>query len=133
MAKHIELTPEQEEESRKWLEEKPQAIRDMVAKIPPDRLYRIKPDGKRVCIYAYAENGTVSVIVSGKYNLVAMDRLVFGVKPEDLEECDLPGPDEKVGLLPNPLAQIVHEAVSEVIKNDPIIKHKRMVNNISPN
>jgi hypothetical protein len=37
------------------------------------------------------------VDVTGEYNLVAFERRVFGIKPEDLEECDLPGLHEPLG------------------------------------
>jgi hypothetical protein len=40
---------------------------------------------------------TVKVAVTGQFNFVAMERDVFGVLPEELVECELPGPDEMVG------------------------------------
>jgi len=45
----------------------------------------------------YGDDGTIIVTVSGKYNFVMFERNVFGIKPEDLEECDLPSEGEKVG------------------------------------
>jgi hypothetical protein len=82
-----------------WLAERPQIIKDMVARLPPDHLYRFKPNGHRVLIVAYSEDDTLRVLVSGKYNLVVFDRAVFGVKSSDLEECELPSPDEPTGTL----------------------------------
>lgn len=37
------------------------------------------------------------MIVSGAFNRVIFDRRVFGIPPEDLTECDLPGADEVLG------------------------------------
>lgn len=105
----------------------------MAAKKPPELLYKLKSTGHRVIIYSYAEDGTVSVVVSGAFNLVAMNRIVFGIKPEDLEECDLPGPDDPVGFTDSGLTEAIKEAITKEIRNDPIIKHKRMVNNVSAN
>lgn len=35
--------------------------------------------------------------VTGQFNYIAFDRQVFGVSPDDLEPCELPGPDEVLG------------------------------------
>jgi hypothetical protein len=37
------------------------------------------------------------VTVSGEFNFVVFPRRVFGVTPEDLEECDLPEKGEPCG------------------------------------
>lgn len=133
MAKHVEPTPAQNKEWNDWLASKPENIRQMAIKYPPELLYRMKSTGKRVCIISYAEDSTVTVVVSHLYNLVAMDRMVFGVKPdEELVECDLPGPDEKVGLTGDPLEGIIDEIMGGIVNNQPT-KHQRMVNNVSRN
>lgn len=80
-----------------WLSTRPQIIKDLVAKISPGRLYRLKSSGHRVFPYSYSEDGTITVVVSGEFNKLTFERCVFGVTPEDLEECDLPSPDEPVG------------------------------------
>lgn len=80
-----------------WLSTRPDVIKQLVARLPPDRLYLLKTSNHRVTIYSYNEDGTVSVVVSGKYNRVLFERNVFGIKPEDLEECDLPPADEETG------------------------------------
>jgi hypothetical protein len=59
----------------------------------------MRSTGQRVFPVSYSEDGTVRVIVSGKYNLVSFEREVFGVEIDDLEECDLPGPDEPLGAI----------------------------------
>lgn len=85
----------------KWLKSKPPVIQEMAKKIPPEKLYRLKTSNHRVTIFSYNENGTMTVVVSGKYNFVDFERRVFGIRPEELEECDLPGPEEPVGAILN--------------------------------
>lgn len=80
-----------------WVSTRPPVIQEMCALLPPDRLYRLKTSGHRVTLMSYFEDRTVSVAVSGKYNAVIFERQVFGVKPEDLEECDLPTDSEPLG------------------------------------
>lgn len=97
MAKWMEWTEEQEAEWAEWVSTRPAVIQEMCALLLPNRLYLLKTTGHRVTIMSYSEDRTVTVAVTGQYNAVRFDRRVFGIKPEDLEECDLPGPDEKVG------------------------------------
>ena len=82
-----------------WLQGRPDCIIDMVKRYPPNVLYRMKSTGQRVTIIAYAEDGTVRVLVSGDYNAIIFDREVFGVNIEDLEECNLPDSNERLGTL----------------------------------
>lgn len=82
-----------------WVESRPENIQELCRKVPASKLYRLKESGHRVTIYSYQENGTVAVAVLGKYNLVAFERRVFGIKPEDLEECEFPTRDEPLGAL----------------------------------
>jgi hypothetical protein len=88
-----------EVEMRKWIKGRPQKIQEMCGRWPPNLLYRDSGSKLRVFIYSYSENGTVTVIVSGRYNFVCFERKVFGVDPEALEECEMPGVDEKVGVM----------------------------------
>jgi len=94
MAKVVDIDPKELEE---WLATRPLIIRELAAKCPPDRLYRMKSTGQRVTIVAYSEAGTVRVNVTGQFNVVTVERSVSGVSVDDLEECDLPTPGEKVG------------------------------------
>lgn len=80
-----------------WVLSRPPIIQDLCKRFPPDRLYLLKSTGHRVTIFSYSENGTVTAKVLGKYNLVMFERMVFGIKPEDLEECDLPDDSVEVG------------------------------------
>jgi hypothetical protein len=54
--------------------------------------------GHRAVIYSYSEDGTVTVMVLGDYNLIEFERRVFGVDPDTLMECDLPEPNEPLGV-----------------------------------
>lgn len=54
------------------------------------------------------EKFTCRVGVSGEFNLVTHERAVFGVDVDDLEECDLPGPDELLGTMELPIDVIKH-------------------------
>ena len=80
-----------------WVAGRPPVVQELCQRFPVDRLYRLKPTGQRVTIAAFSEGGTLTVDVTGQFNAVAFDRQVFGINPQDLEECDLPGPDEVVG------------------------------------
>ena len=80
-----------------WVASRPPVVQDLCRRFPPDRLYRIKSSGHRCTLVSYSEDGTMKVNVTGQYNFVTFDRQVFGIKPDDLEECDLPGKDEHLG------------------------------------
>ena len=94
MAKVLDLTAEWEE----WIKSKPQVIQDLAKRLPPDRLYLLKSSGHRVELHGYVEDGTLIVRVLGKWNKIMFERNVFGIKPEDLVECDVPGPEEPLGV-----------------------------------
>lgn len=74
-----------------WLRGRPQSIKDLAQKLPPNERYRIVQTGQHCSLYSYFENGTVSVTVDGHDHkaLAAMNMLqpfnVFGLKPTDLE------------------------------------------------
>jgi hypothetical protein len=57
-----------------------------------------------VFLHSFAEDGTVTVIVSGRFNHTMMERQVFGVHPDELKECDLPEPDEPLGVIDHGLS-----------------------------
>jgi len=82
-----------------WVESRPVEVQELCKKLPPDRLYRMKDSGHRVTIYSYSEDGTVTVNVTGEYNTLTFDRQVFGVSPDDLQECDLPEEEEQLGTM----------------------------------
>ena len=74
----------------KWVSHRPPIIQDLCKRLPPDRLYKNIPSGHFVTIISYFEDGTVKVDVSSRYNTLVFERQVFGVKADDLEECNLP-------------------------------------------
>ena len=82
-----------------WVATRPENVQRLCRQLTPDRLYRLKTSGHRVTLYSYAEDGTVTVNVTGEYNTLTFERQVFGIKPEDLEECDLPEPGESLGAM----------------------------------
>ena len=94
MAILFELDKERWDE---WLSERPQEIKEMAATWPPNKLYRLKTTQQRCTLYSYSEDGTVTVNITGDHNLIPFSRQVFGINPNDLEECELPGKDEPVG------------------------------------
>ena len=66
MAKIAELNAEG---WREWVATRPPAVQDLCRRYPPDRLYRMQPTGSRVTLVSYSESGTVTVRVSGDWNL----------------------------------------------------------------
>lgn len=103
MARFIEPTPKQQKGWNKWIASRPPNVRAVAEKLEPWSLYRMKPDGQRVTLISLSEgeDGTVTltVAVTGEFNLTMFDRQVFGVDPDSLEPCDLPQPDEPTGAM----------------------------------
>jgi len=97
MAKVIEWSKEQEKAWNEWVSSRPQIIQDLCKRFPPYNLYRLKKSDNKVTLYSYEEDGTMTVNVTGEYNVVMFNRQVFGISPDDLEECDLPSPEEATG------------------------------------
>lgn len=82
-----------------WVATRPESVQALCKKLPPDRLYRMKSTGSRVTLVSYAEDGTVRVNITGEHNAIMFERQVFGVKADDLEECDLPATGESLGAM----------------------------------
>lgn len=99
MAQIIDWTEEQKKLWAAWVAERPDSVRALCERLPPNKLYRMKSTGNRVTLVSYGEDGTVRVAVTGEYNAVIFEREVFGVDANDLEECDMPAPDEPVGTM----------------------------------
>ena len=81
MARFIEWNEEQRTAWNEWLASRPTVIRELAAKLPPDRLYRLKDTGQRGTIYSYNENGTVALLIDGEFNRILFSRRVFGLQP----------------------------------------------------
>lgn len=99
MARFMEPTQEQEEAWKDWLASLPDCVRVVAECFDPWSLYRMKSTGQRVAIASFFEDATLSVNVTGEFNIVVFDRAVFGIKPDDLEPCDLPEKDEQIGTM----------------------------------
>ena len=80
-----------------WIASRPPVIQALWQRCPPNRLYRMAETGQIVYPVAYNEGGTLTVMVSGRFNLVMFERTVFGVSPDDLTECEWPTHDAIVG------------------------------------
>lgn len=92
-------TKKQEKGYAAWVRELPKKARAVAQRFDLWTLYKLKETGDRVILRAFADDGTLTVIVSGRFNLVMFEREVFGIRPDDLEECDLPAADEPTGTL----------------------------------
>ena len=100
--KFKEFTPEQQAEWEKWKNGRPKVMLDLAERFPPNILFRLKTTGQRVYPVSYNEDGTLKVCVSAQFNAIAtFERNVFGINPDDLEECDLPGQDDRIGMFTN--------------------------------
>lgn len=101
MSNIFEPTEGQIAEWAEWVAERPPAVRVVAEKFFPWKLYRLTSTGHRVTLVSFGEtkDGTIAlrINVSGDYNALAFERQVFGIAPEELVECDLPGPDEVLG------------------------------------
>lgn len=98
MALRFTPTSQQITSWREFVATRPQVVRAAIGALEPWRLYRMKSTGQRVFLYSASEGGTLTVVLSGEYNLVAMEHRIFGIAPDDLEECDLPAAGEPLGV-----------------------------------
>lgn len=128
MADYKEVTPEMEAQYQNYLgtDDWEPECREVAAKIRPWKLYWLPDPGQRVCIHSVDFNGpnspvTVTVAVLGKYNLVAIETLVFGIDPAKLTECDLPPPGDPVG--------VIHDTPEGRLA---YINHRRRLNGVEP-
>ena len=119
-----------------WIEERPASIQEVARRFDPWTLYRLKTTGQRVYILSFSEPGEDGKVrcrvgVSGEFNLVTFERDVTGIDPDDLVECDLPGPNETVGTFDLPIevlvdlrerypANVPAETMAELIKKYPL-------------
>ena len=94
-----EWSEKQEHAWNTWVRLRPPVIQDLCSRFPANRLYRLKESAHYVTIYSYEEDGTMTVTVSGDRNFVIFERHVFGVAPDEIEECDLPSADSPHGSL----------------------------------
>ena len=105
MARVFEPTAEQEAAWADWVSQRPENVRRVAERFAPWTLCRLKSTGQRVTLQSFSEEEdgtvTVTVVVGADFNMVFMERAVFGIDPDDLEECELPADQEAVGALLN--------------------------------
>ena len=106
--KYVQPTAEQLAAWRAYVADLPEAVRTVAEHYDPWTLYRLKSTNQRVFLLAFFDpddHGKVTcrVAVTGEFNLVTHERAVFGIDPDDLEECDLPAPDEMLGSFDFPI------------------------------
>ena len=72
-----------------WIASRPQVVRDLIAKFPPNAIVRL--GNTNGTVHSYSEDGTMTVNLTWGFNkdywageALFFDRQVFGVKPEDL-------------------------------------------------
>lgn len=101
MTHFYEPTDEMKNEWADFVSSRPDVVRKVAEKFNPWTLYRIGKDGHRVTLYSFGEHKdgsvTLTVNVTGEFNCVMFERRVFGIKPEDLQECDFPAKNEITG------------------------------------
>lgn len=100
MARVIEPTEEDQADWAEWVGSRPDSVRIIAEKFDPWSLFRLKTTDQRVTIYSFSEDGTVTVNITGEFNLHLFDSQVFGINPDDLEPCELP--DTPTGSLMTP-------------------------------
>lgn len=89
-------TPDDEMRHQQWVDTRPPVVQAILARLHPNKLYRHKKTGQRVTVFSVSEDGTITMRVIGLFNALPFgDRDVFGVDPDQLEECVLPNPDEE--------------------------------------
>ncbi len=101
--RYKEPTPAELAAFQEWLAQRPPNIRAVAERFDPWSLYRMRPNGERVTVASFSEGDdgrvTLTVGVTGEFNLVPFDKSVFGVSPDNLEPCDLPPKGTVLGVL----------------------------------
>ena len=101
MAQFVKPTSEQKAGWSQWVAERPDNVRKIAERFDPWTLYRLKDTDKRVTLHSFGEQPdggvTLTVNITSEFNLISFDRQVFGIDPDDLEECDLPVDGEPLG------------------------------------
>ena len=91
MANIYEPSDDQKKEWDAWVASRPDGVRELAARFPPWKLYRLSTTKQRVFVIGFFEDLTLRVAVTKEYNfLVTCERQVFGIDPDNLTECDLP-------------------------------------------
>ncbi len=101
MAQFTEPTSKHKAGWSQWVAERPDNVREVAERFNPWTLYHMKDTNQRVTLYSFGEQAdggvTLTVNITGEFNLISFDRQVFGIDPDSLEECDLPAEGEPLG------------------------------------
>ena len=101
MARFEQPTPEDEADYRLWVAGRPEPVRLVAERFEPWSLYALGHRRVTVVSFDEHENGdvTITVSITGDFNLIPFNREVFGIEPDELTPCDPPHEDEVVGTL----------------------------------
>lgn len=95
-----EPTEDQQRLWREFVDSRPPNVKAVAEKLAPWLLYRLR-SGHRATLHGIDEHEdgsvTLTMSVTGDFNAVMFDRNVFGIHPDDLEECDLPAAGDPLG------------------------------------
>lgn len=101
MADYAVPTDEERAQWEAWVDGLPPVVRELARKFTPWSLWLMKSSGHRVVPYSFDEHAdgsyTLRVDVLAIFNSITFERRVFGIPAEDLEPCELPGPEEELG------------------------------------
>ena len=80
----------QEIKDSEWYKSRPNDIKKLIRKFPPNSTVLIKRTQQRAYIYSYFEDNTMKVVIDPAENKDVMNAMnetytVFGYKPEELE------------------------------------------------
>lgn len=82
----------------KWLRGRPKIIKTLADRFPPWGLYRMVSTGRKVRLYSYSEDGTLTVHVLRAHNPgILFERRVFGIEPDDLVRIPEEGKEKPDG------------------------------------
>jgi hypothetical protein len=125
MVRPYHPTSEEEQMYNDWVAELPEKVRNIAQKFDVYSLYRLKSTGHRCVIISFDEDVetkeiTLKVSITGKFNKIPFDRIVFGILPDDLELCELPAPNEELGTMLTNVKDIrkLVDIMKYVIKKD---------------
>lgn len=104
MSRLIEPSAREEKAWHRWVAKRPPHIREVAERFDPWSLYQLKTTGQRVTVVSFSEEKktgkvTMTVSITGQFNLIMFDREVFGIDPADLELCDPPPETEMLGTI----------------------------------
>lgn len=106
MANRFEPPIDYMEDYEEWCKTRPPKVAELARKFPPWMMLRWSPrdmpyKGLRCFSVGVHEtedgDAKMMIAITGQYNFIEFERRVFGVDASELVECELPGPDEKLG------------------------------------